>query len=59
MDRQVRKAADENTTAVCLNVSIYDIQWGTIAVLPSGLLFTVTSKPASLQGMLIQCHSPY
>lgn len=52
MDRQVRKAAEENTTAVCLNVSIYDIQWGTLAVLPSGLLFTVTPKPASLQGML-------
>ena len=49
-DRQIRKSAVVTSKAICLNISTYDIQWGTVSVLPTGLLFTVTPKPASVTG---------
>ena len=49
-NRQIRRSTVSTSKAICLNISTYDIQWGTVSVLPTGLLFTITPKPASVTG---------
>ena len=38
------------THVICLNISVFDVQWGEIMIRDSSLIFTVTRKPESIQG---------
>lgn len=37
---------------VCLNVSVFDVQWGQITITDSSIVFTTTPKPESIKGEL-------
>lgn len=41
------------THVICLNISVFDVQWGEIMIRDSSLFFTVTPKPESIQGCCI------
>ena len=52
IDRPLSNSIDSSliTHVICLNISVFDVQWGEIMIRDSSLFFTVTPKPESIQG---------